>query len=101
MRGYWAGNTRGPSAQATLPFSTQDATVLKTLLDQSTGEEHERYLTELNTRFIGNPYATQIRYENLSADQAKESVLRGQIAIDKDNWEWIANWDSSCSTQCL
>jgi hypothetical protein len=87
MRGYWEGNALGPSAEASLPFSTDDSGVLQALLNHSNGDAHERYLAELKARFIGDPYATRVRFDNLSPDQLNETVLRAQIAIDRDNWE--------------
>lgn len=82
IRAYWSD--RWDAAERRLAFSTNNVGPLSDLVDA--GKEVEKWLTELDMRFVGDGAATQLRLKTWSEAQRNPATLRAEVERDPDNW---------------
>lgn len=85
-RAFWQWYGHHAVAEERLAFSSFDAHPLAELIRSSSGDKRAGYLAMLDSRFLGDGDATQLRLDNLPADQLTPEYLRGLVASDPDNW---------------
>ncbi len=90
VRPYWNGSGHVPSIRQRLDFSSDSPEPLEELIKSSTPAQQQEYLALLETRFIGGPYATQLRLDHLPPEKHNAEYLRAQIATDADNYRYYS-----------
>jgi tetratricopeptide (TPR) repeat protein len=93
IRPDWTGTP--DTLKPRLEFSTSDFAPLQALLESSKGDEHKKFVAELEHRFDGNASATKWRLkEAAGTGDVEPPALMKAIAEDPDNWNlyaWLAN----------